>query len=190
MKTIIPLFSFVFLVYLALYSDRRVSYIPSMTNVPKPRYTKEDYRDRPRDYDPSIANEIIDRISNGEMLAQICDNRDMPLPGTFLRWCDADPILEKEYIDARRRSAEVSLDEMVIHAMTSDPSLAGTRSRALKDYVQMTDPARYGPRATIRIPGEGEGDGGIDHRAEVRRKIEALAKRHAQQEPAGQSDAG
>lgn len=146
-----------------------------MARIIEPRYTPEDYRDRPKDYDPRIADEIIERVGNGELLPEICTvDRDMPLPGTFLKWVQADALLEQAYIDAKRRGTEINLDQMVVSAMIPDPGLAGIQSRAWKDHVQMSDPSRYGPRATL-IEKTTEDKGGVDYSYEVRRKIDELA---------------
>ena len=150
-----------------------------------PRWTPDDYRTRPKEYDPAVADIILERLANGEMLPAICSSdRDMPLPGTFLRWCELDPILESQYVSARRIGTEVNLDEMVIASQNKNVSQAILCTKALKDHVQLTDPARYGPRSVVRTSGEGEKeDGGIDYRAEVRRKVEALATRIGQAAP-------
>lgn len=151
--------------------------------VVKPRWTPDDYRTRPRDYDPALAEIICERISNGEMLPAICtSDRDMPLPGTFLRWCELDPMLNKEYISARRRGAEINLDESVIASEMTNLGQAMLVSRVLKEHSQLIDPARYGPRSTLKLAEGGSEDGGIDYRSEVRRKIEALAARIGQGE--------
>lgn len=141
------------------------------------RYTPDEYRQRPTEFDPLLADKICRMISNGEMLPVICDDPDMPLPGDFLRWVDEDPILEKAYVQARRRGAEVTVDEMVAATETTgkDLGLMALRSRALEQHAKMTDPSRYGPRAAVRVTEEEEG--GIDYRDEVRRKLADLSKK-------------
>lgn len=142
------------------------------------RWTPDDYRQRPRDYDPSLADDIVDRIANGEMLPVICNDRDMPLPGTFLRWVDEDPSLEERYLKARRYGTDVNLDEAVVAAHNSDPGLAGARSRSLMWHVERSMPEKYGPKSAMRITEGKEKDvGGIDYAAEVRRKLDAMARR-------------
>jgi len=150
--------------------------------VVKPRWTPDDYRLRPKEYDPTLAEIIIERIGNGEMLPAICSSdRDMPLPGTFLRWCELDPLLDAEYVSARKRGTEVNLDEMLVATSMTNVGQAILVARTLKDHIQMTDPSRYGPRSTVKTsPEGGNEDGGIDYRSEVRRKIEALSARLGQ----------
>lgn len=143
-----------------------------------PRWTPEEYRQKPRDYDPLLADEIIRRLREGEMLPTICRDRDMPLPGTFLEWVELDPDLEAKYIRARRAGAEINLDFMVCAAESRDARMADTLSRALTTWTEKTDPNKYGPRATVRLK-EGEEDGGIDYREEVRRRVDAIANKLA-----------
>jgi hypothetical protein len=150
-----------------------------------PRYTPDEYRQRPRDYDPEVADLVIRMLANGEMLPVICQDRDMPLPATFLTWVELDPELEKRYIAARRTSAEINLDMAVVIAGGRDQSIAGNASRALLTFVEKTHPARFGPRATITTK-DGDEDGGIDYREEVRRRIDAISNKVGQKpdEPA------
>lgn len=146
----------------------------------EPRWTPEEYKQKPTEYDPLLAEQIVERLANGDMLPVICKDRDMPLPATFLRWVELDPELEKAYIRARRFSAEINLDLMIVAAEGKNSAISGIQSRALLSYVEKTDPARYGPRALIRTK-EGDEDGGIDYRDEVRRRIEAISGKLSQQ---------
>lgn len=164
-----------------LYSE-----VMELRAVVKPRWTPEDYRTRPKEYDPSLADIIIERIGNGEYLPAICaSDRELPLPGTFLRWCELDPLLDAEYVSARKRGTEVNVDEMAVASYLDNVKQANLISKTIQAHVQMTDPARYGPRATLKLPGNGDNeDGGIDYRSEVRRKVDALAARFGQDEAA------
>lgn len=155
------------------------------------RWTPDDYRSRPKDYDPSLADEILLRVENGELLpAILSENRDYPLPGTFLRWCMMDPDLDKRYLEARQLGTEVNLDEMVVASQLKDTFAAGIQSRALKDHIQMTHPSRYGPRAQINVKEGAGNEGGIDYRSEVRRKVEALAEKHAARQASETEESG
>lgn len=147
------------------------------------RWTPEEYRQKPRDYDPELAEAIILRLREGEMLPTICRDRDMPLPGTFYEWLSLDAELEAKYVKARRIGAEINLDLMVCAAESRDNRMAETLSRNLSIWVEKTDPAKYGPRATIRTK-EGEEDGGIDYREEVRRRVDAISAKLDAERPA------
>lgn len=138
------------------------------------RWTPEEYLQKPREYDPELAEQVILRLREGEMLPTICKDRDMPLPGVFYEWLALDAELEAKYIRARRIGAEINLDLAVCAAESRDNRMAETLSRTLTTWVEKTDPAKYGPRATIRTK-EGEEDGGIDYREEVRRRVDAIS---------------
>lgn len=151
-----------------------------------PRWTPDDYRQRPTEYDPLVAERILRRVENGEMLPAICaTDRDMPLPGTFLRWVDLDSDLKKEYNLARQRGTEVNVDEAVVAAQSRNAAVGGNESRALMWHAERQWPEKYGPRAFVKTK-EGEvEDGGVDYRAEVRRKIDLLAEKIASRPDVG-----
>lgn len=140
------------------------------------RYTPEEYLQKPREYDPELADFIIMRLENGELLPVVCKDRDMPLPATFLKWVALDPDLERRFNAARLMSAVINLDLAAAASEHRDAKIAGNVSRTLMIYAEKMDPARFGPRANIRIK-EGDDDGGIDYREEVRRKIETISNK-------------
>lgn len=144
----------------------------------KIRFDHDDYRSRPRELDHVKFDLICDRISNGETLVEICDaDRDMPLPGTFLKWCEEDPSLAEEHDKARRRGADVNFDSSVDAAFDADYSRGRVRAEALRYHVERTHPEKYSPRATLNVPEKKE-PAGHDAGAELRRRIEAMAARN------------
>lgn len=155
-----------------------------MATLYEQRYTPEEYRDKPRDYNPEVAEHIITRLENGEMLPTICQDRDMPLPATFLKWVELDPELEKQFVRARRFGAEINMDLMVCVSQGKDTRRSEIFSKALTIWTEKTDPNRYGPRANIRVK-EGDEDGGIDYREEVQRRVASIAKKLAPPEDSG-----
>ena len=54
---------------------------------------------------------------------------------------------------------------------------ASTRVRAGQIYAEKTDPMRYGPKATVFIPRQEDEPPPVDHTAELRKKIGAMAER-------------
>lgn len=135
-------------------------------------------RQRPDFYDPDIADVIIQMIANGETLSDICEDRDAPLPATFLRWCKEDERLMERYHEALESHVDVIFDESAAQAFDSDSVRAGVRHRALLTRAERMMPEKYGPRATLRqtkeVPDEGSG---IDYAGEVRRRIETISER-------------
>jgi Bacteriophage Sf6, terminase small subunit-like len=155
--------------------------IPQVT-IYQPRWSPEDYRQRPTEFDARIAEEIITKVMNGETLnALVANNRDYPLPGTFLLWLKQEPEYNLKY----RRAKEIQT-ELLVDGILEDGKAgtwdAGVRVRAGQIYAEKTDPGRYGPKATVWTPPP-EGDNNapvVDHTAELRRKIGAMAERAKQ----------
>ncbi len=150
--------------------------LPQVT-IYQPRWADEDYRKRPKDFDPEIADAIIERIMNGETLNALCsNNRDYPLPGTFLLWLQQEPGYDLKY-----RKAKLIQTELLVDGILEDGKAgtwdAGARARAGQVYVEKTDPGRYGPRATIIQQPREEETPDIDHTHELRRKINTMAER-------------
>jgi len=149
---------------------------PQVT-IYQPRWGEDDYRRRPKDFDPRIAEAIIERIMNGETLSALCaNNRDYPLPGTFLLWMEQEPEYNLRYRKAKTIQMEVLVDGILEDGKAGTWD-AGTRFRAGQVYIEKTDPARYGPRAMVFTMPKEEEPVQIDHTAELRRKIGDMAAR-------------
>jgi hypothetical protein len=56
---------------------------------------------RPAGYDPVVAQEILDRVSNGEMVSIICNDERMPERLVFYRWMNTREDLAHSYARAR-----------------------------------------------------------------------------------------
>lgn len=150
--------------------------IPQVT-IYQPRWADEDYFRRPKEFDSRITEQIIERIMNGETLNSLCaNNRDYPLPGTFLLWMEQEP----EY-NLRYRRAKAIQTELLVDGILEDGKAgtwdAGVRVNAGKIYAEKTDPGRYGPRAFYIQPKLEDEGPMVDHTAELRRKIGQMAER-------------
>lgn len=60
-----------------------------------------------------IADEICERLSNGESLRAICRGDHMPDKATVFRWITARPEFEKQYALAREAQAETLFDDIL-----------------------------------------------------------------------------
>lgn len=58
-------------------------------------------------------DKILERISDGESLKSICDDKDMPSRMSFFRWIASDKELEKRYKYAREEQADAIFDEVL-----------------------------------------------------------------------------
>lgn len=141
-------------------------------------------RQRPTLCDYEIADVIIEMVACGEVLTDVCVDRDMPLPSTFLRWCAEDPALGDRYRDAQSMGTDVTFDEAMSAAYDGDTSRASVRWRAHMTRAERQMPEKYGPRATVRNTKEVDDEaGGIDYGAEIRRRLGAMAERMQRDTP-------
>jgi hypothetical protein len=151
--------------------------IVPQTTIYQPRWAEEDYRQRPMDFDARIADAIIVRIMNGETLNALCsNNRDYPLPGTFLSWMEQEPEHNLRYRRAKAIQAELLVDG-ILEDGKSGVWDASTRARAGQIYVEKTDPGRWGQRAVVPVQPPSDSAPVADHTHELRRKINAMAER-------------
>ena len=144
----------------------------------QPRWTPEEYRQKPKLYDPVLADRVLERLRNGETLGLICQqDLSMPLPGTFLEWCEQEPDLAARYAAARRMGAEVNFDA-ALEESGRGPIPNSTLVATLRWHTERSAPEKFGPRSTIKLQDPKEpSDAGYDYGAEVRRKIEDMAAR-------------
>ncbi len=143
-------------------------------------YTPEEFRKRPREFDPALADLIVERVLNGEGLAEICSDRDYPMAGTFLQWVNRDPDLAQAYTEALKIRADLHVEQMLNVADDYNTQRARNMMDARKFAAEKILPGKYGPRAYTTVTTTEEKDvAGIDYGADVRRKLEAMAERLA-----------
>lgn len=68
---------------------------------------------RPTSYTEDLADDICERIADGESLRSICDGDDMPNKSTVFRWLAADDAFATRYAHARDAQADTFVDDMV-----------------------------------------------------------------------------
>lgn len=68
---------------------------------------------RPTDYNQSIADEICERLSEGESLRNICREKGMPSKAAVFRWLGKFPEFSDQYARAREDQAENFADELI-----------------------------------------------------------------------------
>lgn len=68
---------------------------------------------RPTDYCDSIADEICERLSDGESLKNICSSEEMPTRSTVYRWMSLHEEFSDMYARAREQQAETLADEII-----------------------------------------------------------------------------
>ena len=155
----------------------------TFTRAELPRWTPENYRQRPNDCDFTLADQICQRVANGEVLAEICNSRDMPLPATFLKWTRDDPTLDKCWRQAQLDRLDVFTEECVLIADTSDPKQAAMSISSRSWMAERLNPKKFSQRTVaVGVTGDDDTSAGIDYGREVRRKIDEMAARRREEE--------
>ncbi len=128
---------------------------------------------RPSKNTPELRQEICDRLSKGEPLAQICRDEWMPAWRTVYGWIDADAEFSADILSARARGYDVIAQDCItiaddgrndyVMARAADGDEAAMRYDA--DHVQRSklrvetrlkllakwDPKRYGERQQVDV---------------------------------------
>lgn len=102
----------------------------------------------------AVADEICERIANGESLRSICQDDWMPTTTTVYRWLQDYPDFRDQYADARARQADHYADQIVTIADTADDAnKARLQIDARKWVAAKLLPKKYGERTTQTIEG-------------------------------------
>lgn len=133
---------------------------------------------RPSIRTDEMVDEILERLSNGELLTPICRDDHMPNRGTFLAWTLNDADLFRRYAHARELGYGVMFDETIEIADASGGDLVEKPGRDGSTYMQVdqevvqrsklriwarhemlkrVDPRKYGERSQV-APVTPEGD--------------------------------
>src|SRR5690606_15983106 len=108
---------------------------------------------RPSSYRPYIADEICDRIAQGESLKSICSDKGMPSHTAVFSWLAKHPDFADKYARARERQADVLAEEIIAIADDYSPDKDVNRDRlridARKWYAGKLRPKVYGDRQQI-----------------------------------------
>lgn len=120
---------------------------------------------RPSKFTQEIADEICNRLSQGEPLAQICRDEHMPSVATVGNWKAADEVLSSAIARAREEGFDaIALQCLEIADETSrDTVITDTGERANSEWISRSklrvetrlkllakwDPKRYGERLAI-----------------------------------------
>lgn len=139
-------------------------------------WTQAEYKQRPRTPTPEMIEEILARLENGESLRSICDNRDLPFRGTFLRWTEEDPELLARYDRARQVQADLMVDDLIDIGEDPDVQRGHLRLKVRERATDLLNPTKYG--RTRGTPPAGpaaetpSGDAVAELRARIRRVTE------------------
>jgi len=97
-------------------------------------------------FTPEIWATVLDRVSNGESLRQVCRTEGFPPEATIRNWIRSDQELATQYGQARVLQIESWADEVRDEAFRDDlePNDKRVRVDALKWLLSKLKPERYG----------------------------------------------
>ena len=107
---------------------------------------------RPTSFTQEIADEICERIVDGQTMRDITALDHMPSWSTIWRWLQANDAFRAQYARAREDGADAHADRALQEALTADDSegsrVAGARLRwdALRWHASKCAPKRYGDK--------------------------------------------
>ena len=95
-------------------------------------------RGAPSQYTPDMAKRICVRLSNGEALAQIIKDPEMPAQSTVYKWLLDYPDFTEMYTRAREEQADTNADEIIAIADEMPPEYTDKDGRTQLDssYIQ------------------------------------------------------
>lgn len=114
-------------------------------------------------YTPRLADEICERLADGETLTSICNkavNPAMPTPRAVYKWVHADKDFAARFERARKTGCEVVLDQAldIAHAPLKSDDLAVKPADLVAQrkmqidthfkFIARVNPAKYGDRVT------------------------------------------
>jgi hypothetical protein len=131
---------------------------------------------RPSEFSQQIADQICERLADGESLRGICAGDEMPNKSTVFRWLAARKEFSDQYARAREEQAETLADEIVeiadddpgvisrgegdrVEVSVDSAAVAHQRLRidARKWVASKLKPKKYGDKVSQEISGEGGG---------------------------------
>ncbi len=114
-------------------------------------------RGRPSRLTSALASEICGRLSEGESLVKICEDKTMPARRTVLSWMATDSNFCTSIVRAREEQAEHLAEEIVNIADTcTDPHKARLQIEARKWYASKLAPKKYGDKLDLNASHSGE----------------------------------
>lgn len=132
---------------------------------------------RPSDFTQELADEICERIADGESLRSICRDRGKPNKSTVFRWLEANEAFATRYAHARESQADSLVDDILLIA---DTPLLGVKTKTNeKGEIETTEgdmlehrklqissrqwlaeklkPKKYGAFKAVELTGSGGG---------------------------------
>lgn len=117
---------------------------------------------RPSSYTPELADEICDRLAEGESLRAICRDDGMPDRRTVLRWLEKDEAFAAKCARARELQAdalEEGMAEVEQQTLSGqlDPKAANVVLSSRRWRAEKLAPKKYGNRQAVELTGANGG---------------------------------
>lgn len=112
---------------------------------------------KPREFDQGIADEICDRLIEGESLRKIAKDDHMPAASTIFKWLASNEEFAEQYARAKEAQADAMADEIVDIAdgdNGADPQRDRLRVDARKWVAAKLKPKKYGDKLDVTSGGE------------------------------------
>lgn len=108
---------------------------------------------RPRKDKDAILDEIIERLSQGESLRQICQDDRMPTARTVYNWVHEREDVEAAYLKSREAQADLVVDELLGIADNEESDVNRDRLKidTRKWLAARMLPKRYSERQTLDV---------------------------------------
>jgi hypothetical protein len=107
---------------------------------------------RPSTFTQDIADEICERILEGESLRHVCAENAMPNRSTVLRWLDENEDFAAKYARARELQGDY-MDDLILEAAAETDSENAPAQRvridAYKWRASKLKPKRYGDKTLV-----------------------------------------
>ncbi len=108
---------------------------------------------RPSIWSQELADQICERISNGETLRAVCRGIKIA-PSTVIEWTWKNKEFFEQYTRARQKQADAYADMILDEAFNSiDPQIGRLRVDALKWVASKLAPKRYGDKVEVEQTG-------------------------------------
>jgi hypothetical protein len=125
---------------------------------------------RPSKFNGGLANRICERLAQGEPLARICQDDDMPDFSTVWRWEQSNEEFRKASAHAREIGTHYIADDCI--RISDDPTIEPADKRVRIDtrlrLIGKWNAKRYGDKVAVTGGDEEQGDKPIQHAITVR----------------------
>ena len=115
--------------------------------------TKPKKKGRPTTFTQQLADQICERMANGQTLRAVCRDIDLP-PSTVIEWTMNNKTFSEQYTQARQKQADSYADMILDEAFNShDAQIGRLRVDALKWVASKLAPKRYGDKVEVEQTG-------------------------------------